>query len=139
MIQRGSSINKIRNYLIGKGINSEFIKDTVNKIQDKNSDQDFFSAIKITNFVIEGEEVKLILFNISDGLSITFNVYPLGAIFGLVASGLWILASIYSIGYMRGNKESHQTRFFSFYYQQLSHILSLPNCFLYPDFYGSQD
>ena len=47
MIQRGSSINKIRNYLIGKGINSEFIKDTVNKIQDENSDQDFFSAIKL--------------------------------------------------------------------------------------------
>jgi len=47
MIQRGSSINKIRNYLIGKGINDEFIKDTVNKIQDENSDQDFFSAIKV--------------------------------------------------------------------------------------------
>ena len=47
MIQRGSSINKIRNYLIGKGINNELIKDTVNKIQDENSDQDFFSAIKI--------------------------------------------------------------------------------------------
>ncbi len=75
----------------------------------------FFSAINITNFVLEGEEVKLTLFNISDGLSIAFNVYPLGAIFGLVASGLWILAAIYSIGYMRGNKELHQTRFFSFY------------------------
>ena len=47
MIQRGNSINKIRNYLIGKGINNELIKDTVNKIQDENSDQDFFSAIKI--------------------------------------------------------------------------------------------
>ena len=47
MIQRGNSINKIRNYLIGKGINDEFIKETVNKIQDENSDQDFFSAIKI--------------------------------------------------------------------------------------------
>jgi regulatory protein len=47
MIQRGSSINKIRNYLIGKGIDDEFIKDTVNKIQDENSDQDFFSALKI--------------------------------------------------------------------------------------------
>jgi len=47
MIQRGSSINKIRNYLISKGINDEFIKDTVNKIKDNNSDQDFFSAIKI--------------------------------------------------------------------------------------------
>jgi len=47
MIQRGSSINKIRNYLIGKGINNEFIKNTVNKIYEENSDQDFFSAIKI--------------------------------------------------------------------------------------------
>ena len=47
MIQRGNSINKIKNYLLGKGINDEFIKDTVNKIKDDNSDQDFFSAIKI--------------------------------------------------------------------------------------------
>ena len=47
MIQRGSSINKIRNYLIGKGINNEFINQTVTKIQEDNTDQDFFSAIKI--------------------------------------------------------------------------------------------
>ena len=47
MIQRGNSINKIRNYLLGKGINREFIKKTVEKINDENSDQDFFSAIKL--------------------------------------------------------------------------------------------
>ena len=47
MIRRGSSINKIRNYLIGKGVKDQFIKDTINKINDNNSDQDFFSAIKI--------------------------------------------------------------------------------------------
>ena len=47
MIQRGSSINKIRNYLISKGINNKFINETVSKIEDNNSDQDFFSAIKI--------------------------------------------------------------------------------------------
>ncbi len=47
MIQRGSSINKIRNYLIGKGIHDEYIKNTVNKIKEDNLDQDFFSAIKI--------------------------------------------------------------------------------------------
>ena len=47
MIQRGNSISKIRNYLIGKGIQDKYIKDTVNKIKDENSDQDFFSAIKI--------------------------------------------------------------------------------------------
>ena len=47
MIQRGNSINKIRNYLIGKGVKDQFIKDTVNKINENNSDQDFFSAIKV--------------------------------------------------------------------------------------------
>ena len=47
MIQRGNSINKIRNYLISKGINDKYIKDTVEKIKEDNFDQDFFSAIKI--------------------------------------------------------------------------------------------
>ncbi len=47
MIVRGNSINKIRNYLIGKGINETFIKDTIDKIREDNSDQDFFSAIKL--------------------------------------------------------------------------------------------
>ena len=47
MVRRGNSLNKIRNYLIGKGINDKFIKETVSKIVDENSDQDFFSAIKL--------------------------------------------------------------------------------------------
>ena len=46
MIQRGNSINKIRNYLIGKGINEKFIKETVEKIKYENSDQDFFFSYK---------------------------------------------------------------------------------------------
>ena len=46
MIQRGNSISKIRNYLIGKGIQDKYIKDTVNKIKDENSDQDFFFCNK---------------------------------------------------------------------------------------------
>ena len=47
MVQRGHSLNQIRNYLMGKGINDDFVKDTVIKIRENNSDQDFFSAIKI--------------------------------------------------------------------------------------------
>ena len=47
MIQRGNSINKIRTYLISKGIKNNFIKETIDKIHNENSDQDFFSAIKI--------------------------------------------------------------------------------------------
>jgi regulatory protein len=47
LIQRGTSINKIRNYLFSKGINSEYIKETINKIYENNEEQDFFSAIKL--------------------------------------------------------------------------------------------
>ena len=37
------------------------------------------------------------------GLPLALAIEPLGMLFGLVASGLWIVNSIYSIGYMRGN------------------------------------
>ena len=47
LIQRGSSINKIRNYLISKGVGEKYIKNTIDIIRTKNEDQDFFSAIKI--------------------------------------------------------------------------------------------
>jgi len=46
------------------------------------------------------------------GLPIVFRVEPLGMLFALIASGLWIINSIYSIGYMRGNNETNQTRFY---------------------------
>ena len=47
LIQRGTSINKIKKYLISKGIKDEHIRQTIIKIKDDNEDQDFFSAIKI--------------------------------------------------------------------------------------------
>ncbi|MEM6619787.1 MAG: proton-conducting transporter membrane subunit [Pseudomonadota bacterium] len=47
------------------------------------------------------------------GLSIAFSVEPLGLLFAVVASGLWIVTHIYAIGYMRGNNESHHARFFA--------------------------
>jgi regulatory protein len=47
LIQKGSSINKIRSYLFSKGINDSYIKETIDKIKEDNSDQDFFSGIKI--------------------------------------------------------------------------------------------
>ena len=47
LIQRGNSINKIRYYLMGKGINETYIKKLIEKIKEENSDQDFFSGIKI--------------------------------------------------------------------------------------------
>lgn len=54
------------------------------------------------------------------GLSIAFSVEPLGMLFAALASGLWLINSLYSIGYMRGNKEKNQTRFFACFALALS-------------------
>ena len=49
------------------------------------------------------------------GVEIAFKVEPLGMLFAALASSLWIINSIYSIGYMRGNNEPNQTRFYVFF------------------------
>ncbi len=46
------------------------------------------------------------------GIALAFEVEPLGMLFAFVASLLWIVTSLYSIGYMRANDEKHQTRFY---------------------------
>lgn len=46
------------------------------------------------------------------GLSIAFRLEPLGALFAAMASGLWAVNSLFSIGYMRGKGEDNQTRFY---------------------------
>ena len=45
-LKKGYSLNKIRNYLINKGIHEKYIKDSISKINLEETDQDFFSAIK---------------------------------------------------------------------------------------------
>lgn len=60
----------------------------------------------------EGARPQWSAFEVIAGLPIAFRVEPLGAMFGLIASGLWLVNSVYSIGYMRGHHEKHQTRFY---------------------------
>lgn len=62
--------------------------------------------------VLNGEHPQLFLLEFLPGLSIQFKIEPLGMLFACIASFLWLINSIYSIGYMRGNKEKHQTRFY---------------------------
>jgi len=47
------------------------------------------------------------------GMALEFRVEALGVIYALVAAGLWLLNSVYSIGYMRAHGEKHQTRFYA--------------------------
>lgn len=62
--------------------------------------------------VLAGARPELIGPEIVPGLRLGYRVEPLGLIYALVASTLWIVNSIYSMGYMRGNDEPRQTSFY---------------------------
>ena len=47
LLRRGYSINKIRQSLINKGIDSDYIKNSIEKIKDKEIEPDFVSALKL--------------------------------------------------------------------------------------------
>ena len=52
--------------------------------------------------VLAGARPTVHLIDILPGLSLSLQVEPLGMLFALIASSLWIVTSIYAIGYMRG-------------------------------------
>ena len=62
--------------------------------------------------VLNGARPEVRLIETLPGLPIFLKIEPLGMTFAAVASFLWIVNSIYSIGYMRGNNEGHQTRYY---------------------------
>jgi len=70
--------------------------------------------------VLNGMEISCVLVEVLPGLSIAFRVDAFGMLFALVASFLWIITSVYSIGYMRGLDEHAQTRYFCFFAISLS-------------------
>ncbi|SFR46262.1 cation:proton antiporter [Halogeometricum limi] len=47
------------------------------------------------------------------GIQFTLRADPLGILFGLLASLLWLVTSFYSVGYMRGLSEHGQSRYFA--------------------------
>mgnify|MGYP001252738476 CR=1 FL=1 len=71
-----------------------------------------FCVAPLLPMLLAGERPGIVLFAMLPGLPIAFSVEPLGMLFALVAAGLWIVSSLYSIGYLRGNKEEKQTRFY---------------------------
>jgi len=75
----------------------------------------FTMVLQVLPAVQAGARPSLELFELMPGLAIAFEVEPLGMLFALVASGLWIVTALYAIGYMRGAKEKHHTRFYVFF------------------------
>ncbi len=65
--------------------------------------------------VLAGETPGVLLAIPVPGVPLALQLEPLGLLFALIASTLWIVTTIYAIGYMRGHGESHQTRFYAFF------------------------
>jgi multicomponent Na+:H+ antiporter subunit D len=80
----------------------------------------FGLVVSMLPIVLQGGIIEYTLVEILPGLPIQFRVDPMGMLFALVSSSLWILTSAYSIGYMRGLNEHSQTRYFSFFAVALS-------------------
>ena len=62
--------------------------------------------VLIYQSIPEAKDIQLVIAEPMPGLSIAFAVESFGVMFALIASGLWIVTSIYAIGYMRGHHEN---------------------------------
>ncbi len=72
-----------------------------------------FNLTTLLPEVLSGETIRTATFEMLPGVSLGLEVEPLGMTYAVIASVLWFVTSIYSIGYMRGNDEGHQTRFYT--------------------------
>ncbi|MEX0318768.1 MAG: monovalent cation/H+ antiporter subunit D family protein [Ruegeria sp.] len=73
----------------------------------------FVLVVSMAPRVLAGGSYGLVLFEILPGVDFAFRVDALGLVFATISSGLWIVASVYSLGYMRSLNEHAQTRFFA--------------------------
>ena len=85
----------------------------------------FSCVLMILSNVGNGVTQATSLLNIFPGVDIAFSVEPLGLLFAIIASGLWILTHIYGVGYMRGNNEKHHARFFACFCIAISSVIGI--------------
>lgn len=85
----------------------------------------FLTVLSLWPTVMEGGRPGVILATPLPGIPLELVVEPLGYLFSLVASFLWIVTSLYAIGYMRGHHEKNQTRFYLFFAVAISAALGV--------------
>lgn len=73
----------------------------------------FLFVFLLLQGALAGRVAEFTFWEISPGISLALKADPFGIFFALIASGLWILTSVYSIGYVRGLDEHKQTRYFA--------------------------
>jgi len=85
----------------------------------------FANVSLIASRVFTGERPEFVLAEPFSGFTLSLAVEPLGMLFALLASFLWIITSIYAIGYMRGHGEDNQTRFYIFFACSIASVMGV--------------
>jgi multicomponent Na+:H+ antiporter subunit D len=75
----------------------------------------FVTIVAMLPAVLDGQVPTSDLGQLVPGVDLALRADAMGMVFALLASLLWILASVYAVGYMRGDKAENQTRFYAFY------------------------
>ncbi len=73
----------------------------------------FYLVTRLYQGLEQGEVISVQWWQLVPGLQLSFAVDSLGMLFALVASFLWIVTTVYAIGYMRSHHEKNQTRFYT--------------------------
>ena len=73
----------------------------------------FLLALQSGGNGVSGPATAVELWELVPGFNLAFRLEPLGMLFALVASGLWVVTTAYATGYMRAHHEQHQTRFYA--------------------------
>ncbi len=85
----------------------------------------FILVLSMLPTILSGQVIRCHLVEIIPGLNLVFRVDGFSMIFALISSFLWIVTSLYSIGYMRGLNEHAQTRYYTCFALTLSATLGV--------------
>jgi len=75
----------------------------------------FAIIISMAPVITDGGVITFRIIDIGAGIELGYRVDAFGLIFAITSSFLWILVSLYSIGYMRSLEEHAQTRYYSMF------------------------
>ncbi|HBT47135.1 MAG TPA: cation:proton antiporter [Peptococcaceae bacterium] len=73
----------------------------------------FIIVLSMLPEVLAGKLVETVPWTAAAGISLHFKADPLGLLFALLSSGLWIVTSVYNIGYMRAMRYGHETGYYA--------------------------
>ncbi len=85
----------------------------------------FLLVLSLLPAVLAGDTLDAVYMELVPGLSLHLRADCFGLLFALLASGLWILTSVYSAGYMRAGHYGQQTFYFASFAVCLSATIGL--------------